>query len=130
MIVVDASVLVPALVDDGDDGRRARAALMGEALAAPALVDLEFVSAVRRLVAEGTVPVARAEQALADLVDLPIERVTHEALVPRCWALRENLTPYDAAYVVLAEALDVRLVTGDERLAAAPGPACRMELLT
>ena len=34
-----------------------------------------------------------------------------------------------AAYVALAEALSVTLVTGDARLAAAPGTRCRIEQL-
>jgi predicted nucleic acid-binding protein len=39
------------------------------------------------------------------------------------------VTPYDAAYVALAEGLDAVLVTGDERLSKAPGPTCRIKLL-
>ena len=48
VIVVDASVVAPALADDGDDGDRARAQLRGERLLAPELLDLEVVSALRR----------------------------------------------------------------------------------
>lgn|GEM_PF-1288724 len=57
--------------------------------------------------------------ALADLEDFAIERYPHEPLLGRGWELRENVTAYDAAYLVLAEALDAVLVTCDRRLARA-----------
>jgi predicted nucleic acid-binding protein len=129
VIVVDASVLVPALADDGDDGTSARARLGGQALVAPELVDLEAISVIRRLLRAHRVTPERAAQALSDLADLPIERVGHRPLIGRCWELRENLTPYDAAYVVVAEILHARLVTADARLATAPGLRCEVELL-
>lgn len=47
-----------------------------------------------------------------------------------CWELRETLTVYDAACVVLAEALQATLLTGDRRLAKAAGPSCTFEILT
>jgi predicted nucleic acid-binding protein len=65
---------------------------------------------------------ARAGEAIADLLDLPIERYPHNILVPRVWELRENLSAYDASYVALAEAVTdepVPLLTADARLAKA-----------
>ncbi len=129
MIVVDASVLAPALADDGPDGDIARARLRGETLAAPDLIDLETTSVMRRLARIGQLDQRRAELALTDLVELPLRRAPHRPLLPRCWELRHNLTVYDAAYVVVAEALEVRLVTADARLANASGPRCEIELL-
>ena len=129
MLVVDASVLVVALADDGPDGDRARARLQGERLSAPELVDLEVTSVLRRQVAAGAVSARRASMAIQDLVALPLQRARHRDLLARCWELRENLTIYDAAYVALAEALQADLLTGDRRLARAPGPRCRIETL-
>lgn len=129
MLVVDASVLAVALVDDAADGDRARARLRGEALAAPDLIDLEVASALRGRVAGGQVPVRRAELALADLGALPLQRVPAGRLVSRCWELRDNLTIYDAAYVALAEALGARFLTADARLAGSTGPRCPVEVL-
>lgn len=129
MIVVDASVLVTALGDDGDSGRRVRLRLLGERMLAPELVDLEVTSVFRRLCAAKRFEVLRAEQALADLGTLTIERVSHRGLMRRCWELRHNVTIYDATYVALAESLDATLVTGDELLANAPGSRCAFELL-
>ena len=129
MLVVDASVLAVALADDGRDGDKARERLRGEQLAAPELVDLEVASVVRGRLVGGHLDLRRAELALADLVDLPLQRAPHRELLTRCWELRSNLTVYDAAYVALAEALDSDLLTGDARLAKAPGPRCHIEIL-
>lgn len=129
MIVVDASVLAIALIDDGRSGGTVRRDLSMQDLAAPHLVDLEFVSVVRRLVASGRLGSERAGQAVQDLTDLPIRRCDHVPLVRRCWELRNNVTAYDAAYVALAEALDIPLWTADARLAAAPGVSCAVTLV-
>ena len=129
VIVVDAGVVATALADDDGPGREARSALRGHELAAPELVDLEVCSVLRRLVIAGTLGSSRAGQAVADLGDLPLMRAPHAPLVARCWELRHNLTPYDAAYVALAEALGASLLTIDRRLAAAPGPRCAIDVL-
>lgn len=129
MLVVDASALAPALADDGEDGDAARARLRGEALAAPELIDLEVISVLRRQSARGHLDERRAGLAIADLVDLPLQRVAHRRLLGRCWELRANLTVYDASYVALAELLDAVLVTGDRRMAGAPGVRCRVDVL-
>lgn len=130
MLVVDASILAVALADDGQDGDKARARLRGEEMAAPELIDLEVASVLRGRLAGGHLDTRRAELALTDLVDIPVQRAPHRPLLARCWELRANLTVYDAAYVALAEALDSDLLTGDTRLAKAPGPRCRIEVLS
>lgn len=129
MIVVDASVIVTALADDGPDGDRARERLLGERLAAPHLLDLEVASAWRRLVAAGELDERRARLALADLQGLRVDRVQHGTVLHRCWELRGHVTVYDAAYVALAELLEVTLVTADGKLAKAPGSRCPIEVL-
>lgn len=130
MLVIDASVLAVALLDDGRDGDTVRGRLRGEQLAAPALIDLEVASAWRGIARAGHVDPRRVGLALDDLRDLPMERVGHAPLVARCWELRDNLTIYDAAYVALAEALEVPLLTGDRRLARSTGPRCAIEVIT
>ena len=129
MLVVDASVLAVALLDDGPDGDQLRARLHGEDLAAPRLIDLEVVSVWRGLARGGQLEARRVAFALEDLRALPLQRVDHGALVMRCWELRENLTVYDASYVALAEALQATLLTGDRRIARAPGPTCPIEVV-
>jgi predicted nucleic acid-binding protein len=44
--------------------------------------------------------------------------------------LRANVSPYDAVYVALAEALGAELITADRRLAAAPGIRCPVRMLS
>ncbi len=129
MIVVDASVLTTALADDGAAGDLIRSRLSSAELTAPAVIDLEVTSVLRRLARTGRLPERRAAQALGDMVDLPFERAAHAPLLERCWELRANVTAYDAAYVALAELLDVPLLTGDERLARASGPRCTFDVL-
>lgn len=127
VLVVDASVLVVALADDGPDGDRTRQRLRGEQLTAPELVDLEVGSVLRRQNLAGKIDNRRAQMALNDLAVVRLQRAAHIALLPRCWQLRQNLTFYDAAYVALAEALQTTLLTGDRRLARAAGPLCQIE---
>lgn len=129
MIVVDASVIAPALADDDVDGERARSRLRGERLMAPEILDLEVVSVIRKAFLSGALKRRRAGLALADLVDLDLERVSHRRMLTRIWELRQNITPYDAAYVALAETIDATLVTADRRLSLAPGPRCTIEYL-
>jgi predicted nucleic acid-binding protein len=129
VIVLDAGVLVTALADDGVVGAAVRDRLAGEVLAAPELIDLEVASAFRKLVRTERLDAVRAEQALEDLMAVPIRRASHTRLLSRCWELRDNLTQYDAAYVALAEALEATLLTADARLARSTGPRCQLELI-
>lgn len=129
MIVVDASAVVLALGFDNELGRRARAAMLDGALYAPAHLDLEVLSSLRRLLMRGRMHASRVQVAVDALAPALIRRVPHEPLIDRIWSLRENLTPYDAAYVALAEKLNSPLLTADVRLANATGPRCEFVVL-
>jgi len=128
--VTDASALIIALAGSSAHARSLRERLRSEALAAPHVVDLEVTNTLRRHVQGRRLSLADAEHALRELRLLNIDQHAHGPLLRRCWALRENVTPYDAAYVALAEALGVPLLTADARLANAPGIRCEVELLT
>jgi predicted nucleic acid-binding protein len=123
MLVVDASAAVELLLGRPAAARVERLVREHDfSLHAPQLLDVEVVSALRRLVAGGDATTARAGEALDDLLDLPIERYGHEVLVPRIWELRGNFSAYDATYLALAEAVTesgAALVTADARLARA-----------
>ena len=125
MIVVDASVLVDAFIGDAAAARR----LGGEELHAPHVIDLEVASALRRLEAAGQVGAGDGGRLLRALERADLHRHAHRPLLSRIWALRGNLSPYDAAYVALAGVLDVPLVTTDRRLADAPNLPCTVELI-
>ena len=121
--------MVTGLADDGHDGDIVRDRLRGERLAAPHLIDIEVASAWRRLAAAGDLDERRAQLAFDDLRALRIERAPHRPLLSRCWELRSNLTMCDAAYVALAELLDVTMLTADARIEAASGVRCSVELI-
>ena len=129
MTVIDASILAPNILAPDSDGDAARGGPRGQALATPERIDLEVASVWRRQVMAGQLETRRADLAVADLLALPLQRIPHRQLLTRCWELRQNLTPYDAAYVALAELLAVVLVTGDKRLSRSPGLRCRVQVI-
>ena len=130
MIVLDASAVVELLLDTAV-GRRVAILIEDAAIGlhAPHLLDVEVVSVLRRFVSDGSLDDEEAQAAIGDLMALDLQRHAHEALLERAWALRDNVTAYDAVYVALAEALDATLLTCDSRLARAPGTKLRVELI-
>lgn len=129
MIVVDASAVVDVLLQT-DRGRALEGRLFsGEVLNAPHLLDLEVAQVLRRHAGAGGLSSGRARGALHDFLDLRIERYAHQLFLPRIWELRANATAYDAAYLALAEALGVPLVTTDRKLADVPGHDARVEVV-
>ena len=128
MVVIDASAAIELLL-----GTRTGAAVEArlfsapEELHAPHLIDVEIAHVIRRWLLQESIGSVRARTAFDDLGALPIVRYGHEILLPRIWELRNNLSTYDAAYVALAELLDVPLLTCDRRLASASGHRARVE---
>ena len=131
MSVLDASAVIELLL--GTELGRAVAARVSDPaadLSAPHLLDVEVAQALRRYVRDRALTPREAAAALDDLRALDIERHGHEALLDRVWALRDNLTAYDAVYVALAEALGTTLVTCDGKLARSPGMSRRIVLVS
>lgn len=130
-MVLDASAVVELLLgsERGEDVARVMAREPDEAFTAPGLLDVEVLQALRRLVASSAVTASRAEGALELLAALPVDRHPTRHFLPRMWALRDNLTAYDAAYVTLAEALECPLLTCDAGLAGAPGHGAEVRLV-
>jgi len=130
VIVVDASAVLEILLNS-PTGKKVAALLSRprETLHAPHLLDIEVAQVLRRYVRTGDLDRSRGDQAIADLSLLPIERYPHGELLDRIWQLRDSLTAYDATYVVLAEALEARLVTCDARLSRAHGHGAEVELV-
>lgn len=130
MIVVDASVLVNALADDGPIGQASRAELRRDAhWGAPEHVVVETFSAVRGLLIGRKISTVRARDAVGALASWSIDLVSTTLLLSRMWELRVNLTGYDAAYVSLAQTWGVPLLTADARLARAGDLSCQVRLV-
>ena len=126
--VLDASVGVTALTEPGSPA----ADLLSEddaTFQVPSIFDAEVLSALRGLVFGQKFSAVSAAELIVDLMVLPVDRWHMSALLPRMWELRSNLTPYDAAYVALAELTGTVLVTGDERVSAAPGVRCEIQII-
>lgn len=125
MRIIDAGVVVELLVRDLDPD------LLGEEeLAAPHLIDSEVTHVLRGLVHRGGLTEEQGDVALEGFTELTITRFPAAWLLSRMWALRHNLSGYDATYVALAEMTDATaLLTTDARLARAPGPRCNIQLL-
>jgi predicted nucleic acid-binding protein len=131
VIVVDASVLADALLDDGPMGTAARTALTSDPhWAAPAHLLVEVLSVIRGKNLGGKLGLARANEAVNALSALVVDQVETSELVDRIWQLRGNLTAYDAAYIAAAEVLDCPLVTGDGRLAKVSGVRCQVRVVS
>ena len=130
MIVLDASAAIELLLNAPLAPRISGLVFRaGESMHAPHLIDIEVAQVLRRFARLGEIGSQRAEQALEDLADLPLARYPHSMLLPAVWALRENATAYDAAYLVLAEALGATLLTCDTALGSIPGHRARVEVI-
>lgn len=98
-------------------------------LAAPHLLDSEVTNALRHLVLRDELDDTQATAALDGFTRLTLVRYPADRLRLRMWALRHNLSAYDATYVALAERLGEVLLTTDGRLARAPGITCTVAVL-
>ena len=130
MIVLDASVVVDFLLG-GPSAETIAARLLAEAsgLVSPHLLDAEVGQVLRRFVLSQQLSADRANEALRDFQALPIARYDHAPFLERAFELRDNVTFYDALYLVLAESLAALLLTRDAALASIPGHRARVEVL-
>jgi predicted nucleic acid-binding protein len=123
--VVDASAALSALLNAGP----ARLAIKDEQLHVPHLIDSEVVSGLRRQVVAGGLKPALAWTLLDTWRQLGMTRYPAYPLLDRIWALRDNVTTYDASYIALAEGLECALLTADGRLGRAPGIRCAVTVV-
>lgn len=125
MNVVDAGVIVELVANNLDPDR-----LGDEELIAPHLIDSEVTNVLRRLVVRGELTEEQGTLGFDGFTRLTLTRFPADWLRPRMWALRHNLSAYDATYVALAEMTSATaLLTTDARLANAPGVQCRVEVI-
>ena len=130
-LVVDTSALVFACVETTKPATRLLARLREDICHAPHLLDAEFGNVLRRLAVQGELDPDLALAFLyhgSELIDLRHEH--HGELAAEAWSFRDNLTFYDALFVVLAATLDATLLTLDRRIARLRGLPCRVEVPT
>jgi len=123
MVVIDASATFGALTTGSRHSLWARNILDTDDLVAPQLLLVEVAQIARKAVRRGELSPDSAWKVVAYAKGL-IELVPHAPLLHRVWALRDNVTSYDAAYVAVAEFLGAPLATLDSRLRRAQGPTC------
>ena len=124
-VVVDATVMVAALVDSGPEGRWAEAVVGENALAAPEVVLVEATNILGRLECRGEISRIEANGAMRDLLRRDIELLPFAPFADRVWELRHSVSVQDAWYVAVAEAFGLPLATLDGRLRRACGARCR-----
>ena len=130
IVVVDASAIVEyLLVTDRSPALRPFVEADDVDLHVPALCDVEVVSALRRAVGLRRMSESRAVEAMDTYLDFPLSRYMHDMFITRMFALRRNFSAYDAAYVTLAEQLNARLLTADDRRAKAVKTHTRISVL-
>jgi len=120
VVVLDASAGVEIVLWT-DEGSRLASHVVDAEVAVPDHFHVECTAALRRLELRGELTPGEAQSALDQLLALRVRRVDTAPLLREAWLMRHNVTVADALYVVVARRLDVALVTGDLRLAQAPG---------
>ena len=115
MMVIDASAVLEILART-PTGIELEATLLDANLHAPHVIDLEVLNAIRRWERTGAIRRGEATGILEAFLALRITRYPHTPLLDPIWALRHNLTAYDAVYLALAKSLDAALVTMDSGL--------------
>jgi predicted nucleic acid-binding protein len=122
--VVDASVVISALIEKGPKAAWAEEVLATQSLFGPHLLPVEVAHAIRSAALSGDITPEHATGAHNELRILPVALLPYEGVADRVWQLRSNVTPYDAWYVAIAEDLGVPLATLDGNLMRSPGPRC------
>ncbi len=116
IVVVDAATVVD-LICGFPAGKPFRGILAtADAVAAPAHLDAEVLSALGRLRRAGHL--SRADERVAALAAFGATRWPLQPLLAPAWTLVDRIATRDALYVALALSLDAILITSDRRLRA------------
>jgi predicted nucleic acid-binding protein len=116
MIVVDASVYIQILTEPNKSSDLIDLLQLHDEYAAPHIVDLEVMNGLRKHVFNKRMTAEQARNALEVFNDMHILRHATYPLNDNIWRVRDNMTPYDAAYVILARQLDLPFLTRDKKL--------------
>lgn len=116
-LVVDASAVAEILFGT-ESGRRAAALIDEHELLAPQHLTAEVASVIRGWSLSRQITDEQALRAFREFDALGVEQVPMMSSLPAVYALRHDISAYDAMYVVLARAAQCSLLTLDARLAA------------
>ena len=121
MIVVDAGAWALALTSSDRVGERAREALsIDPHWTMPAHGPIETLRTIRRLESASHITSEGAFKALEAMCQTKLDIVLPEPwMLEAIWEVRRNVSPYNAAYLVIAQQAHCSLVTLDKRLARA-----------
>lgn len=129
-IVLDASAVVDVLARPRYFGSKVIDAMEAhEIWWVPEGFDLEVLHALRRLSLRRTIDSSELIERSRALAGMALGRVPTSPLLDRITSLSATVSTYDAAYVAVAELLQVPLLTTDARLARASGPRCEFLLV-
>lgn len=117
------------LIDAFLGNTRVLTRIVGVELHAPVTVDAEVLHGLRRAIFAGSIGVAEADAVIQTFANIGIERHPVQPFVARMWTMRRNVSVYDAAYVALAESLNLSLLTRDRRLSNSSGHAALIEYI-
>ncbi|MET4780370.1 type II toxin-antitoxin system VapC family toxin [Glaciihabitans sp. UYNi722] len=123
--VIEVSAAIELMPRTDPDAIR----LLESSFYAPELIDVEFASVIRKLLLRGRLSEYDAESAVTSWSGNRVVRSPSKPFLQRIWRMKDNITPYDAAYVALAEYLEIPLLTADLRLAAAAQRYCAIATL-
>jgi predicted nucleic acid-binding protein len=127
-IVADASALVDFLIGNMSsslDKKEFRASLVY----APDLIINEAISALTRLWRNETISNSLYREALEDLTNIPAKIVSSRSLIKSMPPKLGHISAYDAAYVCLAENLQIPFYTTDAKLSKVAQKYCEVRLV-
>ena len=124
MVVVDSSAFIAAITGERPGGAWVYEQLSNQPFVSTHLMPVEVYNTLRRMEISGELTPADAASARREFSEFTLELYPFAPYAERVWALRRNISAYDAWYVALAESLDCPLVTVDHRLSRASGPEC------
>ncbi len=129
MIVTDCSALMGFLIDPAGARAFGKAMAKADIVSAPELIDVELLSALRRLERLGAITAAKAGGIIDDFMQMPLARFSTHDLIEEIWDLRHNFSAYDASYVALAHLLKAPLLTRDAKLQRAASKLIKIVLI-
>ena len=116
--VIDASVIGAAFFEEDGTAVARRFLMQEDHFVAPDLLAIELASIAAKKVWRGLTTVDVGEKALADLSAFVAETTCVASVVHRAFVLAANhrFSAYDAIYLALAEARQIKVATLDAKL--------------